>query len=652
MFFVFMIIDLVANFSNKMIMYNHGALSIVMFALATLLIFWLEFKYFYLYKQLKTFNLSMDLLIAIATHLTYLFSIIISLIKIITTSSINTLNMEFWEVGYSLSFFIGIGYLVENNLKQKSSLGIKDLLKLQNKNSLLKTKDGFKEIKSSQLKIGDVVKIIKGQSIPTDGKLISKSAYLDCSSLFGESEPRMIKQNDYVVAGAIVTDNHITYKVTKTMENSTLAKIIKQLEGILKNKAKVERISEKIVKYFLPSVIILSVITFILWMILTFNNIKLPIELPWQEYNYDTTISKIQLAIFNAAGVLVIACPCAFGIATPAAIYSSSFIASKHKILFASAEAYEKLNKIKYVAFDKTGTLTYGKPKVIKEIGDNSYDNIIFEMVKHSTHPLSLAIKKYLSKKQNNALNLKEIKETAGVGIHAKYNKNEFFLGSINYSKINKFTWKVKINDDELGSFVVFAINKKVVKYYQIKDEIKNDSLKIINKFKKLNIEPIILSGDLEKNVENVAKKLNIENYYANLLPDQKANIILEYKKKGNILFVGDGINDLLAIKSANVGIAFSSGSEITNSLADISLLENDLSLVYKTFILSKRTIQAIKINFVWAGIFNLTCVPLTMIGMIPIWLGVILMTSSTIFLLINTLIYKYKNDKFLLKKI
>ncbi len=650
LFLVFTIIELINQFNNHQIVYNMGILSIVFFVLSTFLVFYLELDYFKLYKQVKTFDFSMDLLIAFATHLTYLFSIVISIIKIVQYKNINHLNMEFWEVGYSLSFFIGLGHLIENNLRIKSSLGIKELLKLQNKTAFIKNnKNDFIECKSSEIKINDVVKILKGSSIPTDGILVSNIAYLDYSSLLGESIPRKVKKGQEILAGSIVNDQYIIYQCTRLMEDSALSKIIKQLEKILSNKSNVERISAKIVKVFLPVTIILSLATFVIWMVLTFNNLFIPVDLPWEKaYDNTSTIGKVQISLFHMISVLVIACPCAFGIATPAAIYSSSFIASKNKILFSSSKVYETLNNVKYLAFDKTGTLTEGKPKVINVWGKLTNKEMIYNIASNSTHPLSSSIKEYLDDFKNKNINFKDINEQSGIGVFAKLNKDEYFLGSLKYAINKKFDFKnINIDLNTIDkTTVVFAKNKKIINIFFIEDQIKKDAKEIINKFKNIDIKTIILSGDTTNNVNKIAKEIGIDYYYGDLLPIQKSEKIEEFKKQGKIVFVGDGINDILAIKNADVGMAFSSGSEITNSVADISLLENDLKLVYKTFFLSKRTILAIKINFLWAGLFNGICVPLSMIGFIPIWLGVILMTSSTIFLLLNTLLFKYFNSK------
>ena len=636
--FLFCLIWMILNFATHN-QYQTYIVSIILFVLSTLLVFYFEIDYFRVYKQLKNFNFNMDFLIAFATHITYLVSLIFSIIKI-CQNSIYSLSMEFWEVGFSLSFFIGVGKIIEDSIKKKTSLGIKDLLKLQQKKALVldnKTNE-FILVNHNQIKKGEIIKVLKGESVPTDGILVSNFSSFDCSSLLGESVPRTIKKGEQLLSGMINLNDQIIYKTTKTSNDSTLNKIVLQLEMILKNKSKIERVSEKIVKWFLPIVVFISLITFITWLILSYLGISLNFAIMHLE-NFDLSNPWL-VATYHAVAVLVISCPCTFGIAAPAAIYSSSGIAAKNKILFSSAKIYEAINKIDYIAFDKTGTLTNGAIDVIKQNGSKKFNDYIYQMSFNSTHPLSKAISRYVKKTKN--INFRKYEEKAGIGIFA----DKYFLGSLDYAIKNNYQFNIKIEEQDKNSLIVlFAKNKIVESYFVLKDKIKKDTKEIINKLKNMSIKPIILSGDRIEVVKDVANQLEISEYYGNLLPFDKAKII---KKYNNIIFVGDGINDILAIKEASIGMAFSSGSEISNSQADISLLEPKLSLVYKTILLAKRTLKLVKTNFIWGSLFNFICIPLAIIGLIPAWLGVVLMTMSTVVLLTNTLIARKQNLKML----
>lgn len=644
-FFIFSLIWMILTFNNiNRVNDNNWIISIILFIASTILVFYIEIYYFKTYKQLIDLSFTMDFLIALATHITYLVSLIFSIINIVDNKSIHHLKMEFWDVGFSLSFFIGIGHLLEDKIKIKTSLGIKDLLKLQSKNALVwnKDKNDYIETKVSNIKIGDKLKILKGQNIPTDGVLISENSTLDCSSLLGESIPRNINQNESILSGMKNVGNTIYYKVTKEAKDSSLSNIINQLENILKNKTNIERTSEKIVKWFLPIILFISLITFIIWLSLAYNNISIPIKtfFDYQEYS-----NPWQIAIYHSISILVIACPCAFGIAAPLAIHSSSGLASKNKILFSSAKIYEITNKIKYIAFDKTGTLTSGNINVVNQIGIKNENKIIKSIVSNSTHPLSKAISKFL--KNEFSIELDKINEIEGNGIKTNINNNEYFLGSIEYAQKHNFHFETNIDNLNNNIIVIFTKNNKVISYFELQDSLKDDALSTINKIKKLNIKPMILSGDRKSVVKDIANKLSISKYYFNLLPIDKKEIISQYK---DIIFVGDGINDVLAIKAADIGISYSSGSDITNSISDITIYENDLNLVYKAIVLIKRTKKLVKLNFIWASLFNFICIPLAFLGLIPAWLGVILMTSSTIILLINTLISRHINKKMLEK--
>lgn len=621
---------------------HHYFMGIIMFLLASFLVWYLEFDYFKVYKQLKTWDFTMDFLIAIAIHVSYFYSLFSSIAKL-STSGIKKLDMEFWEVTYELAFFIGLGHYIENKLKLKTSLGIKDLLKLQNKKAHLLINNDYVEVNSNQLKKGDIVKVRNGEFIPTDGILISKEAYLDYASLLGEPLPKTINKDQTILSGSINVGNVLIYQVTKEAKESTLLQIVLQLEKIINNKSKIEIVSQKVVKFFLPSILTISLITFIVWLILNYQGIYL-------FKRYDQPIAN---AIYNAVATLVIACPCAFGIAAPAAIYSSSLIASKNKILFSSAKIYEMISNVSFIAFDKTGTITKGKPQIkTYQFLNDSDRQYIYSLSSSSSQPLSKAISEYFKNefKEYKLMHFDLVQEIPGIGIKAYINEDVYTITSLKYAQDNQYEISDKFNLDLDQTISVFSINKKVKAIFIFDDFVKEDARDIVDKLHKLGFKTIIISGDNTKNVAKIAKKLNIDYWYGDLMPDQKASIINEFKKKGKTIFVGDGINDVLAVKSADVSFTFASGSDITNSLSDVTLLENNLSLVLKTITLAKRTLLLVRINFIWAFIFNLICIPLAVVGFIPPWLGSILMTSSTSFLLVNTLFFKKRNNKIIHK--
>lgn len=614
--------------------YYHYVIAIIMFFLASFLVFYLELDYFRVYQQLKNRDFTMDFLIAIAIHITYFYSLISSIIKM-SSGGIKTLNMEFWDIGYELAFFIGLGHYLEQKLKLKTSLGIKELLKLQNKKATLIHNDQLVITDVNHLMIGDLVQVANGETIPTDGILVSSEAYLDYASLLGESIPRNVLKEEEILSGSINVGDLLVYRVTKRAQDSALMQIIKQLEKIINQKSKIERTSEKIVKYFLPTILMISLLTLIFWLIIFYQGV-VQVEQP------------IAWAIYRAVAILVIACPCAFGIAAPAAIYSSSFIASKNKILFSSARIYEMIDRVQFVIFDKTGTITNGMPEVkTKQVIEDKDQEIIISLSALSQHPLAKAINSFglINFEHQKNTSFDYVQEIPGVGIKAQKGHHIYTLTSLKYAQENGYQISSKLQFDQKATTSVFAINQKVKVIFNFYDAIKNDAQVTINQLRQLGYKTVILSGDRYDQVEQIAQQLKIDYWYGDLMPEQKAELINQYKLKGKVIFVGDGINDVLAIKSADVSFSYASGSDLTNSLSDVTLLVNDLNLVLKTIVLAKRTLLLVKINFIWAFLFNFICIPLAFIGFIPPWLGVILMISSTSFLLINTLIFKRRNQ-------
>lgn len=630
-----------------------------------ILIFYFEFDYFKVYlpflftknnkQKFKKYNFSfknwckkvtskftMDLLIAFDIHISFFYSFIVLIINV-SEKGYDGLSLLFFEIPISLAAFINLGHFLETKLKTKSNIGIKDLLALQNINAWKYSKNNqWIQVSSYELKPNDIILIKKGQSVPVDGVVINGTSYFNYASLTGESLPQKKQNGDLVVSGTINLGQNLKLKVTKNVNNSALSMMINKLEEILESKTSIERFSSKLVKYFIPSILLIGIIAFIGWTIYGFvygvNN------LPYFFFgNIDTKPTIIGVGIWIFISVIIVGCPCAFGIAAPSAIYAASGVAAKNKILFGSAEIYEKLKKVKYVAFDKTGTLTKGKFRVLLYVGDKKAQKIAASLENYSHHPIAKTISSF---SQNN-LKINNIKEIEGFGIEGYYQNNFYQIAS--YANFLKLNYKTKINlkiNNPL-TYVAIAKNKFVIGVYVIGDMIKKDSKHVIKNLHKLKIKTVILSGDNQKVVNYVAKKLDIDLAYGELSPLDKVNKINALKKFGEVVFVGDGLNDLLAMQTASLSMAFSSGSDITNAVADVSLIETDLNLVYKTIHIAKQTLLTVKTNFIWAGLFNFIAIPLAALGIIPPWLGAMLMIVSDILLLSNTIWFKNRIIKF-----
>lgn len=612
----------------------------LLFAFAILVIF-LERKYFFSYKNLLKGIFTMDLLIAIAGHFSFLYSAIAFIIK---ASQGGKVHMEFFEISIVLFLFFNVGRYIETKLQKNSNSGLKELLKLKNKNSFIMVNGTKTEIPTFKIKPGDLVFVAKGESVPVDGTLQSNLAVLDYSSINGEPLPISFDQGQEILSGSINTGEAIIILATKNSANSFLMQTINRLETIFEQPSKIEKISSKIVSVFTPSVLLLSLTMFVVWLIIGYT-------LKDKIYNYKIFTgpkdSPFAAATYVATAVLVISCPCAFGIAAPIAIYSSSILASKNKILFGNASVYEQVLQTKTIVFDKTGTLTKGQPAVENFQGDLSNLSLIKQLAMVSQHPISKAISSYI---EINVEHLDNVVETPGQGLFVEMNNSQYSLTSLDYAQKAGFVFE-GFDFDKVGNYTVFAKDSKIVGVFLIQDQIKEDTKKVITQLRNLGYEPIIASGDNEQNVSKVAAQVGIDKYFANLKPFDKEKLIIDLKDNG-VIFVGDGINDILASKQATLSMSFDNGSKLNSSIADVTLLETNLSLVYKTISIIKKTNQLIKINFSWAIVFNLIFIPLAAAGIIFPVIGMVLMFVSSTFLILNTLFFKKRNEKFLQKSL
>ncbi|CAT05412.1 Copper-exporting P-type ATPase A [Mesomycoplasma conjunctivae] len=629
--------DILANITTRTTLIS------VLFALAIIVIS-LEYKYFLSYKKVFKKIITMDLLIAVASHISFIYSLVNFIIKL-ANKDYQHLEMEFAEVSIVLFLFFNIGKYIESKLQSKSNVGIKDLLKLKNKNSFILVDGKKQEIPTFKIKVGDLVLVPKGQSIPVDGELDSDFASLDYSSITGESLPIDFKKGDKILSGSINISDVIIIRADKKSSDSFLTQTINRLETIFEEPSKIEKVSVKIVKYLTPSILVLSILTFIVWTIVSYSIGGF--EKVYPSYRGPRNSGNIAGAIYPAITVLVISCPCAFGIAAPIAIYSSSILASKNKILFANSKIYEQIIKSKFIVFDKTGTLTYGKPQVKAYQGDENYLDIAKQLAQSSNHPISKAIVDFV-KTPSKIISTQEI---PGKGL--VYKKGDELYELISFEYVKKDYKNIEQFDfSEIGNYTVLAKNQEIVLVFLIIDKIKKDSKSIISLLKKEGFECVISSGDNEKNVGFVAQQVGITRYYGNLNPFDKEKIVSELQQEGQVIFVGDGINDILATKKASLSMSFENGSNLNNSISDVSLLKTDLSLVYKTIEIVKRTNKLVKMNFIWAIFFNSLFIPLAIAGMIFPVLAMALMFFSSTFLIINTLFFKKRNEKFLDKKI
>lgn len=548
------------------------------------------------FKSLLKLHPNMDSLIALGAGISvvyslYIFSITVNM-SIIEANSHN-LHYYFESAGMILTF-ITIGKYLESKSKSKTSSAINQLIKLTPKTAIIEINGTEKEVNTDSLKKGDVVICKNGMSIPVDGKIINGSCSVDESAITGESIPVDKNIGSRVTGGTVITSGYIKIEATDTGDTTTLSKIIKLVENATSSKAPIARIADKVAGIFVPFVIGVALITTIIWLLAG---------------------QDIEKSITFGISVLVISCPCALGLATPTAIMVGTGKAAQYGILIKTASSLETSGKINNVILDKTGTITKGTPKVTDIIEfDNDVLKIAYSLENNSEHPLAKAIVEYA--KENNVQLIKSdnFKSYTGFGISAIINSKKYFSGNYSFIIDNGIEFE---NNSILELYnngktpIFFADEEKVIGIIAVADTIKETSKNAINKLNKLYVDTVMLTGDNKITANSIQKAVNIKTAYAQVLPQQKEEIVQQYKKKGVTAMVGDGINDSPALVSADVGIAIGAGTDIAIDSADIVLMKSDLIDVVTLIELSRAVLRNIKENLFWAFIYNIICIPL-----------------------------------------
>lgn len=543
----------------------------------------------------------MDTLVALSTAIAFLFSLF------------NTVYPEFWthrgleahvyyEAAAVIIAFILLGKLLEARAKSNTSSAIRKLMGLQPKTARVVVNGEEKEVPIASIKPGDIVAVRPGEKIPVDGVVKSGYSFVDESMITGEPIPVEKKADDKVIAGTINQKGAFTLEATEVGADTLLARIIRMVQEAQGSKAPVQRIVDKVAGIFVPIVIGLAILTFIIWII--FGG-----------------VGSLSYAILSAVSVLVIACPCALGLATPTALMVGIGKGAEHHILIKDAVALEKMRSINCIVLDKTGTLTEGMPRVsdiLWVVPENEHDkSILLASEQKSEHPLAEAIVTYLSDKAT-PYPITSFDSITGKGIQTEVEGNLFWTGSRNLLESNHcelteeqkeqiHTWQ------EAGKSVVFfGENNRLIAIIAIADMLKATTAEAIKQLKAMQIEVHMLTGDATRTAAALAETLNIEHFKAEVLPDDKEAYIMELQAVGKkVAMVGDGINDSQALARADVSIAMGKGTDIAMDIAMVTLITSDLLLLPKTFTLSKKTVRLIYQNLFWASIYNLISIPL-----------------------------------------
>ncbi|WP_103624983.1 heavy metal translocating P-type ATPase [Campylobacter concisus] len=584
-------------------------------------------------EAVKNKNYDMNVLVALGSGSAFLYSLFVVIFSDFIPDDLKNVYVS----GAAMIIaFVLLGKYLEERSKAKAGDYLKTLLKISPKTAFLVMPDGHsKEVNVNELKVGDIVIVKNGYNIPSDGVIVQGGAEIDASMLTGESLPVYKEVGDGVFAGTLNTNGYISVKVTKSSYESLLSQILNLLSDASSKKMPIGRLADKIANIFVPSVVAISVLTFLIWIIFSGN---------------------FAYAISSAICVLIISCPCALGLATPIAIVSSLARGAKAGILVKNPEVLELIKDAKFVAFDKTGTLSKGQISV-KSSNLSEQDLALIASAENlSEHLISKAIVRYAKQKCIDLQKLNgKFQNVVGQGIIYEDENNQIIIGNEKLLLANE----VSLNPDESNAIkeatndesgvILCAINKKFVGFLTLSDELKDEASDVINELTSLNLQSVILSGDDEKVVASIAKKLNVSKYHASMLPEDKFNEIKELTNHGGVIFVGDGVNDSPSLKEASVGIAMNSGSDIAKGAGDIVLIKNDLRGVTGLVRLANATMANIKENLFWAFMYNAICIPVAAGVLYPVFglllspvYGSMAMCLSSVTVVLNALRLRY----------
>ncbi|MEO6330038.1 MAG: heavy metal translocating P-type ATPase [Ginsengibacter sp.] len=598
-------------------------------------------------RSVITWNLNMFTLIGIGTGVAFLFSLTAMIFPGIFPDQFRTMSgtvFVYFEAATVIITLVLLGQLLEAKAHSRTSGAIKELLKLVPSEATILIDGDEKIIPIDDIKIGDRLRVKPGEKIAVDGKITEGASSIDESTITGEPIPVDKKLDDKVTSGTINTTGSFVMEAEKIGADTLLSHIIKMVNDASRSKAPIQKLTDKISKYFVPIVVVISVITFILWAMFG----------PEPRYVY---------AFVNAIAVLIIACPCALGLATPMSVMVGVGKGAQNGVLIKNAEALEKMNKIDTLIVDKTGTLTEGKPSVEKVITvDGFNENDVLQQIaslnKYSEHPLAEAIVKYGKEKQVSFSDVKDFTAVAGKGVTGTVNGKKIALGNKQLMEETHSTISAKVeeqvnNEQTLGKTVSYiSIDKIAIGYISITDKIKKTSKHAIQQLLNDHINIIMLTGDNAGTAKAVADELQLTGFKAEVLPEDKLNEIKKLQGQGKkVAMAGDGINDSPALAQANVGIAMGTGTDVAIESAEITLVKGDLQGIVKAKKLSKGVMKNIHQNLGFAFIYNVLGIPIAAGALYPFF-GILLspmiaalaMSFSSVSVILNSL--RLKNIK------
>lgn len=587
------------------------------------------------FYALKAKSANMDVLIAMGTSAAYFYS----LYNMFFGAKMSGENPHlYFESAAIIITLILLGKYFEAVAKGKTSEAIKKLMGLAAKTAMLMVDGQEKEVPIDEVVMGDIIVVRPGEKIPVDGVIMEGNSAVDESMLTGESIPVDKKAGDFVVGASINTLGSFTFKATKVGKETMLAQIIKMVEDAQGTKAPIQKIADRVSGIFVPIVIGIALVTFLVWYFI---------------------VGNATAGFISMVSVLVIACPCALGLATPTAIMVGTGKGAENGILIKGGEHLEQAYRIDTIVLDKTGTITKGEPEVtdiisLGEMTDEEILGVAATAEKRSEHPLARAIYEKGKQTLTSVQDADDFKAIPGQGVKATVDKKTVLLGTrklmteqaIDYAPYEK---QIAELEDQGKTAMLMAISGKMTGIIAVADTIKSTSKQAVEELKELGVDVYMLTGDNQKTAQAIAKQAGIENVIAEVLPDKKAETVMGLKKQGKIVaMAGDGINDAPALASADVGIAMGTGTDVAMEAADITLMRGDLTAIPASIRLSKKTMGKIKQNLFWAFFYNIIGIPVAALGFLNPMIAGAAMAFSSVSVVSNSLSLKrfkpYKN--------
>jgi Cu+-exporting ATPase len=558
---------------------------------------------------------NMDVLIFIGSSAAFIYSL---------AGTLNNLgpNYLFYETAATIITLVLLGNVLEKRSLKQTTSAVRDLLKFQENTAIRIINGKTEEIKSADIQPGNTLLVNTGDKIPTDGEIIWGEAAINESMITGESIPVEKVKYDQVTGGTIIEKGSIHILATRVGKHTVLSQIIDLMKRAQATKPPIQKLGDKIAAVFVPVVVGISLITFLL-----------------AHFVFDVNASK---ALMNAIAVLVISCPCAMGLATPTAVMVGLGRAAKNGILIKGGNTIEELASLKYLVFDKTGTLTTGKFRLkkleVSGIEENEARAIISGIEAYSNHPIAESLVSELKDKGTKNFIFSKVTEEKGIGMKAiDADGNEYHLGS-RHILLSQPT----NNADDFNLYL--KKNNSLIARIAIEDDIKEEAASLIQVLKDMNIVPVLLSGDRKKKCDDLAAKLGIDKVYAEKLPQEKLQIIERLKKDGKTGMVGDGINDAPALTTSDVGISMSNASQIAIQSAEVVLLNSDLKSIHLLLRVGKHTLRTIKQNLFWAFFYNIIAIPVAAFGFLNPMIGAFTMAFSDVIVIGNSIRLKSKS--------